>query len=125
MIPDGNLLGRWLDALSSQLELPPEVTLKAGTWENGSDFPDERYPCAILADSSDQTVCVFVGGDPTAEDALVRLAGELQDDLAMRSWGTPVPQCPGHPHPLRPTTVQGAAVWTCPQDPERHTHPIL
>lgn len=70
--------------------------------------------------------CYFALFVPEA-DAVAALASDLQDAVSESSggWGCPVPQCPGHRHPLNVTVADRVAVWVCPRDPRHHREPVL
>ena len=59
-------------------------------------------------------------------EAIVELASQMQDLVTeFLSWGTPIPPCPEHNHPMRPLVWNGNAVWQCPKDAGHHTEPIF
>lgn len=39
---------------------------------------------------------------------------QMQDVIIEKSNGIAWPPCPGHPHPMSPTVVDGAIEWRCP-----------
>ncbi|GAA4871033.1 hypothetical protein [Kitasatospora terrestris] len=72
---------------------------------------------------ADRTSVHLPFGLPPAE-ALCLLADRLQDWAVELTHGSPLPPCPGHPHPLSATVLDGAAVWTCPRRPDHPVAPI-
>jgi hypothetical protein len=47
------------------------------------------------------------------EVATMELADRLQDDV-IETWRKVWPECPGHPHPMKPTLIDRTASWACP-----------
>ena len=79
----------------------------------GSGAP-QQY--AVDFDASGQQLSVFAFDESVPEAAMAML-NSLTDLLSERWWGTAIPPCPGHSHPLRPVCDdQGVVTWECPRD---------
>lgn len=89
--------------------------------ESGGPGPDADGPevstgllvSLTLADGS--PVFAHLSQPLPEPDALVLLAGQLQDGLLEHTGGAPLPACPGHPHPATAQVVDGTPCWVCPR----------
>lgn len=50
------------------------------------------------------------------DEAIVRLAEQLQEEVWESTRGDPAPSCPGHVHPAKPMIVKRIPSWVCPRD---------
>jgi hypothetical protein len=91
----------------------------------GVEFTPQHIAVFLgLADGDGEPVTALYSlGRPEA-DAIAGLAAQIQDHAIEASGGRALPACPGHPHPLRPRVVHGAAVWECPRTPAHYREPI-
>jgi hypothetical protein len=93
----------------------------AGAIELGVEWRPEGDDAGVLvaseAGSASSVRRRFWRDDGTAADLTVGVANWLQEQVFPESagaWGQPRPPCPGHPHPMRATVLEGAAWWVCP-----------
>jgi hypothetical protein len=72
-----------------------------------------------------KVVQVYFSLDVPREQAIMAMAGQIQDHAIEESHGRPLPPCPGHKHPLTAGYVDGAASWLCPRGAAHHWEPIV
>ncbi|KIF74320.1 hypothetical protein QR77_10640 [Streptomyces sp. 150FB] len=76
-----------------------------------------------LSHEDGSSVGVHLHRTMSASEAVTLLADVLQEAVLENTEGTPVPACPGHPHPPTAEEVSGVPSWTCPRG--GRTWPIL
>jgi hypothetical protein len=76
-----------------------------------------------LSHEDGNSVGVHLHRTMSASEAVTVLADRLQEAVLENTAGTPVPTCPGHPHPPTAEEVSGVPSWTCPRGDR--TWPIL
>ncbi|RMI42443.1 hypothetical protein EBO15_19630 [Actinomadura harenae] len=127
MIPDITTLEHWVDTILTQLTEDTSVTFDITEVHSPcGDFNADPESVAVrLRINTDSAGSIFLGTDQTSEEALARLASELQDHIIDHEWGRPLPPCPGHQHPLSTGVSDGTAYWKCPHDEDHFRREIL
>lgn len=98
----GSALARLLDDLRLTTGLTPRVTIDF-TDPGGLPFSFEGRSMSVLSLTTD------------LEEASVRVADLVQDEILDELWGPAWPECPGHSHPASPRLVGARGSWVCPK----------
>lgn len=86
------------------------------------DWADDPDALSLMLWSSDGSgTGVYVSRSAPACDRIAGMADQVQEWAIEELWGqasTSWPECPHHcnSHPMRATTRDGVAVWSCPAD---------
>jgi hypothetical protein len=86
------------------------------------DWSDDPDAAAVMLWSSDGSgTGVYVSRSAPACERVAAMADQVQEWAIEELWGqasTSWPECPRHPngHPMKATTRDGVAVWSCPAD---------
>ncbi|WP_436757263.1 hypothetical protein [Streptosporangium sp. V21-05] len=114
----------------SQLDQPEPLILDLrSTYGNNSFFSSGDLPPGVKVEvGATRAKNTYFATYPlvvSEPDAIVTLASQIQDHLIEESWGSPLPACPGHTHPLSADNINEVAVWRCPASSEYYTTPII
>ncbi|MGI5171746.1 hypothetical protein ACQEU3_46115 [Spirillospora sp. CA-253888] len=118
LIPDPNEVLVWAEQVMAQLDPGRPYALRLE--------PDGLYTGyhVWLDLGGSASGSLFALPEPP-EQALARLADQLQEHVLETTHGRPVPVCPGHRHPAVADVVNGTAVWRCMDSPALVVRPIL
>ncbi|MGC5363893.1 hypothetical protein ACPXCE_19845 [Streptomyces sp. DT24] len=118
MTPNADAVRHWAETVLRQLRAPRGHTLTV--------TPADPQGVEVTLGCPDGTsTSVLLERGMAEAEAVVMLAGQLQDGVLESTGGAPAPPCPasGHSHPAVAAVVDGVASWTCPQG--GGTRPVL